>query len=143
MHLLKCLLLQPHIQERIMNIESESQGDTFRYGLLIADFLTKDAYPNLLRHCGLPTDGNIFQFTIDCMQDMHADIVSITLWIETEMLMRNWPKVQESFKHLQTFFLERRETLPDMAVWFETLISGQPHEIWGIIERYSDVNIEL
>jgi len=100
MRMLKAFLLRPEIYARVEEMEREAQGNKGRHSLMLCELLGKEAYPPILRHFGFPDDEQPVQLTMDCMNTMHEDMEANTLWLETEVLMRNQAKIADAYENL-------------------------------------------
>lgn len=84
----------------------------------------EELYPAILQELGLPDDHHVLHFMIDAMEYIGQELECCTLWLETELLMRNPAKIKESYDSLHT--LHSRHGLPPPVVCFRTLtiVSG-------------------
>mmetsp|Transcript_14923 Transcript_14923/g.35211 ORF Transcript_14923/g.35211 Transcript_14923/m.35211 type:complete len:868 (+) Transcript_14923:89-2692(+) len=123
MRILKAFLCRPEIVERIAEIEREAQGNIGRHGLVICEILSKEAYPPILRHFGMPEESAL-RTTMDCMRYMHEDWEATYLWLETELLMRNPVKCHEAHKSLARFYVECGMDVPSTEEVVASLANG-------------------
>lgn len=109
--MIKEYFLKPESQEMLDKLQRECQGDDLRYSISICSLLSDEAYPPILRHFSLPEDQQPLQLMIDAMDNVGSSVETTSLWLETEVLMRNRMKAEEAFKTLCT--LHRGHGIPE------------------------------
>jgi len=94
--MIRAFFLKPENQAKLDGIEEETKGDDMRYSIILCKLLADEVYPPILRRFDMPEDRSLQSF-MGCMDRAALDLECVGLWHETELLMRNKPKISASY----------------------------------------------
>eukprot|EP00747_Dinoflagellata_sp_TGD_P213568 gnl/TRDRNA2_/TRDRNA2_86494_c0_seq1.p1 gnl/TRDRNA2_/TRDRNA2_86494_c0~~gnl/TRDRNA2_/TRDRNA2_86494_c0_seq1.p1 ORF type:complete len:355 (-),score=65.07 gnl/TRDRNA2_/TRDRNA2_86494_c0_seq1:185-1105(-) len=102
MNMTRNYFLKPENQQKLDELQAQSQNDDARFSLALCGVLAQDVYPRTLRRLGLPDNEDPFYmmnaaFAVsDALYAGETREGCILAWLEAEKVMRNKKKIEEA-----------------------------------------------
>mmetsp|Transcript_62047 Transcript_62047/g.192188 ORF Transcript_62047/g.192188 Transcript_62047/m.192188 type:complete len:905 (-) Transcript_62047:60-2774(-) len=120
-NMIKAFFIKKENQIKLDKIVEETHGDVMRYNITLCKLLADEVYPPILRAFDIPQDRALHTF-MSAMGRAAEDYESTTLWLETELLMRNRGKILEAWEMLTGHAAKLGLPPPEMPPEIERLL---------------------